>query len=68
MLCNVWIKDEEKNCCDLAAKAQGDSCSTPKEHLQEICCESGSGNQNRGASFSLLHKVCEGENNRLRET
>lgn len=51
MLCNVWIRGEEKNCCDLTSEAQGDSCSPPKEHFQEICCKWGSGNQNSGGSF-----------------
>lgn len=25
MLCNVWIRGEEKSCCDLTAITQGDS-------------------------------------------
>lgn len=30
MLCNVWISGEEKSCCDLTTKPQGDSCPSQK--------------------------------------
>ncbi len=59
------LETRKKSCCDLTTKAQGDSCPSEKQQLQDIC--SNEAVADRGALFSLFHEVCEGETHRLQK-